>query len=85
MWEKELMAKHQNKYIIKWATKPISFLAAIQVEERKDDKYIFSEPLPYNDIAQARRYSVLTDTLNNKEDHQEFENVSFNILILFKL
>ena len=37
MWEKELMEKYKNKYIIKWSVNPSSFLMGIVVERREDE------------------------------------------------
>ena len=40
MWEKELIAKFRNKYIINWATNATTYLNALRVEKREDDVHL---------------------------------------------
>jgi hypothetical protein len=77
MWEKELNSRFGRKYIIKWALNPASFLGALSVEERKDDKYIRSQTsqVIHFNKSQANKDSIVTAT-HDQEDPDLYEGVS---------
>ena len=83
VWEKELMKKYRNKYVIRWAIEPTSFLNGIVVEKREDDALVSPKS---NDTAVDPRvtrfkyFKYNEDTLYKRpqEDWEPNEAVSYH-------
>ena len=88
MWEKEIISKYKNQYIISTVTKPTSFLNALRIDRKEDDVHLTprgkNKTTDHPNITNFGHWISNQDTLKKRpqEEFEPNEAVSKSLFIL---